>query len=389
MDTSNLNNHTEISQDNIAKPSVSPIRQGKLRSAANYIYIERRTEDHAVFRVDDSSFTPTLPRATHWSIAWSDLMMTMFILFLTMFVYQAANEEFLGEKQPEILGGDTTEALESMDASDAAFPFAPIHPGLPLITAGTIKKVERVHDVMSLKSDPVKEGRVEPTTEIQMEADSETADSERISREPIALILPQNNRALPAPKDSTPLQSPEEILEPLPLDSTEPELSQYTDFQEIFVLSKNALDDNNLNKFAAIDIIPDKTVRIILTSDLLFALGKSELSSKAKNSLRKIAQVIRLTPYMINVVGHTDNIPMQSYKFKSNWELSVARATAVTRFFINEIRMDPIQFVVSGYASYRPIKPNTTAENRAKNRRVEIIISKRLPSPISPTTNNL
>ena len=130
-------------------------------------------------------------------------------------------------------------------------------------------------------------------------------------------------------------------------------------------------------------------MRIILTSDLLFALGKSEVSAKAKDSLQKIARIVRLTPYMINVVGHTDNIPMQSYKFKSNWELSVARATTVTRFFIDEIGMDPAQFVVSGYASYRPIKPNTTAENRAKNRRVEIIISKKLPRPAPPTIKNL
>ncbi len=388
LSTSNLNNnHTDISQDDTGKTPVISIKSVKHRSNSDFINIERRTEKHTVFRVDESSFDSSQPRATHWSIAWSDLMMTMFILFLTMFVYQAANEEFLGKKEPEILGGDTTEALKSMDASDAAFPFAPIDPGLPLMTAGTIKKVVRVHEgSMSSKSVPVEERR---TTEKQMDQDHETSDSKRISEEQIALILPQDNTDPLTPEDSTQLQSPEEILEPLPLQSTEPEPVQHNSFQEIFVLSKNALEDNNLNKFAAIDIIPDKTVRIILTSDLLFALGKSELSSKAKYSLRKIAQVIRLTPYMINIVGHTDNIPMQSYKFKSNWELSVARATTVTRFFINEIGMDPIQFVVSGYSSYRPIRPNTTAENRAKNRRVEIIISKRLPNPTSPTTKNL
>lgn len=388
MSTSNLNNnHTDISQDNTGKPPDLSAKSVKHRSDSNFINIERRTEKHTVFRIDDSSFTSSQPRATHWSIAWSDLMMTMFILFLTMFVYQAANQEFLGKKEPEILGGDTTEALESMDASDAAFPFAPIHPGLPLMTAGTIKKVERVREgSMSSKSVPIEE---EQTTQKQIDQDIETSDSKQISGKQIALILPQDNTVPLTTRDSTRLQSPEEILEPLPLHSTDPEPVQPSSFQEIFVLSKSALEDNNLNKFAAIDIIPDKTVRIILTSDLLFALGKSELSNKAKNSLRKIAQVIRLTPYMINIVGHTDNIPMQSYKFKSNWELSVARATTVTTFFINEIGMNPIQFVVSGYASYRPLRPNTTAENRAKNRRVEIIISKRLPNPTSPTTKNL
>ena len=92
---------------------------------------------------------------------------------------------------------------------------------------------------------------------------------------------------------------------------------------------------------------------------------------------------------MINVVGHTDNLPMRSTRFKSNWELSVARASTVARFLIDEMDMDPNQFVVSGYSSYRPIEPNTTAENRAKNRRVEIIISKRLPNPQPATEQNL
>jgi chemotaxis protein MotB len=92
---------------------------------------------------------------------------------------------------------------------------------------------------------------------------------------------------------------------------------------------------------------------------------------------------------MINVVGHTDNLPMRSNQFMSNWELSVARASSVARFLIDEMGMNPVQFVVSGYASYRPIAPNTTAENRAKNRRVEIIISKRLPNPLPATVENL
>ncbi len=126
------------------------------------------------------------------------------------------------------------------------------------------------------------------------------------------------------------------------------------------------LKTNNLDKFAAIDIIPDKTMRIILTGDLFFALGESQLSENAKASLRQIVTVIQQSPYMINVVGHTDNLPMRSNQFKSNWELSVARASSVARFLIDEMGMNPVQFVVSGYASYRPIAPNTTAENRAK-----------------------
>lgn len=160
-------------------------------------------------------------------------------------------------------------------------------------------------------------------------------------------------------------------------------------FQELYALSQDALESNNLEKFATIDLVPDKTVRIILTGDLLFDLGESDLTPKAQKSLYKVINAIRKTPYMINVVGHTDNIPMSSERFKSNWELSVARASTVTRFLINGIGMNPAQFVVSGFASYRPTVPNNSVANRAKNRRVEIIISKRLPNPQPVTTDNL
>jgi chemotaxis protein MotB len=117
----------------------------------------------------------------------------------------------------------------------------------------------------------------------------------------------------------------------------------------------------------------------------------SELSEDARISLQKVVAVMQHTPYiyMINIVGHTDNLPMRSNRFKSNWELSVIRASTVARFLIDELNMNPNQFVVSGYSSYHPIEPNTTAENRAKNCRVGIIISKRLPNPLPATAQNL
>lgn len=353
----------------------SPPGNNQHGKGAGFVNIERRIRSHTVFHIDEFNRKSSLPRPTHWSVAWSDLMMTMFILFLAMFVYQSANEEFLGKKKPEILGGDTTEALDSMDASGASFPFVPIKPGLPIMTAGTIKKVVKVPD-NSPAPTPTDEKQ-----EIEMFPDTKTMVSTQLTPEKIVLTIPE---------EKTVVKEPEEILEPHPLPDHEQNPSIKKDqFQEIFSLSKDALESNNLEKFATVDLIPDKTMRIILTSDLLFGLGESELSAEAKQSLQKIAAVIRLTPYMINIVGHTDNIPMRSNRFKSNWELSVARASTVARFFIDNMGMNPNQFVVSGYASYRPLRPNTTAENRAKNRRVEIIISKRLPQPQKPTAENL
>ncbi|WP_228856396.1 OmpA family protein [Desulfomarina profundi] len=362
---------TDNNDDRNSSPGSAQHRKG-----TGFVNIERRIRSHTVFHIDEFTSRSSLPRPTHWSIAWSDLMMTMFILFLAMFVYQSANEEFLGKKKPEILGGDTTEALDSIDASGASFPFIPIKPGLPIMTAGTIKKVVKVPE-----SSPAANAVQEKQEDAEPFQDTKTTVSSQLAPKKIVLAIPE---------EKTAAKDPEEILEPRPLlDQDQNPQVKKDQFQEIFTLSKDALESNNLEKFATIDLVPDKTMRIILTGDLLFGLGESELSTEAKKSLKKIAAVIRLTPYMINIVGHTDNIPMRSNRFKSNWELSVARASTVARFFIDNMGMNPSQFVVSGYSSYRPVRPNTTAENRAKNRRVEIIISKRLPQPLKPTAENL
>jgi chemotaxis protein MotB len=370
------------SQEGFLEISNFPTRAAKSRYASHFANIDRRSPGNTVFHIDDKSFTSSLPRASHWSIAWSDLMMTMFVLFLSMYVYQTANQEFLLNKTPEIIGGDTTEALQSLDSSGATFPFAPIHPGLPLITGGTVKKIEQEkispQDLDSVYTDDLSKPE---KNELEGKQERPTFPNDSIEGNlQTSAVETENNLSSLGTIAQTSAPSPE-------LEEVQPPAADR--FQEIFTLSTVALKTNNLDKFAAIDIIPDKTMRIILTGDLLFDLGESELSEDASSSLQKIVEVVRHTPYMINIVGHTDNLPMRSNRFKSNWELSVARASTVARFLIDEMNMDPGQFVVSGYSSNRPIAPNTTAENRAKNRRVEIIISKRLPNPLPATAENL
>ena len=356
------------------------------RPTSDYVNIERRSQYNTVYLVDDSPSSSIMPRPTHWSVAWSDLMMTMFVLFLSMYVYQMANQDFLAKKKPEIIGGDTTDALQTSDSSKATLPFTPIRPGLPLITAGTLKKIERVSEDSNLK---LPSSASSPAEKPSDRATSANKAIPQVSPETIALVI-DPEKDIPAPLPVPPVPLPDEdVLGPNPIVPRGSIGSQPDTFKEIYRLSKGALENNNLDKFAAIDIVPDKTMRIILTGDLLFELGESELSQDARDSLQKVTTAIRNTPYMINVVGHTDNIPMRSSRFKSNWELSVARASSVARYLIDEVQMDPRQFVVSGYSSYRPVEPNTTVENRAKNRRVEIIISHKLPEPLPATAENL
>ncbi len=147
--------------------------------------------------------------------------------------------------------------------------------------------------------------------------------------------------------------------------------SQRNSFSDIYELTRKNIPDG-----ADIDLISDSAVRITLTNDLLFETGQSELKYKAKRILRKIATTLKKNPYMINIVGHTDTMPIHSKEFPSNWELSAIRASVVARYLIETQGVAGNRFIISGQADNKPVVPNTSSKNRAKNRRVEIIISK-------------
>lgn len=335
----------------------------------------------SVFLVDETSFRSSIPKVSHWSIAWSDLMMTMFILFLSMFVYQASHKEFLVSDEIEIIGGDTTEALDITHDNKNTFPFVPIDPARPIMSGGSVKKVE-------------------PINVQDIEVNAQFFDEDRkggLDRIRESFRQAQNNKLATPAQESLQIEGSGKPLPAQSQDNRDDLLKsdvgsasvEDRKVDKIFALSKDNIAQLGLASFASIDLVPDQTMRIILTGDLLFETGNAELNQSSKVSLQKIASVIREIPYMINVVGHTDNIPMHSEKYATNWELSVARASSVARFLVEEMNMNPQQFVVSGYSSFRPMRSNTNARNRAVNRRVEIIISKRLPTPVTATAENL
>lgn len=109
-------------------------------------------------------------------------------------------------------------------------------------------------------------------------------------------------------------------------------------------------------------------------SEKAFPSGSGELTPAFAVMLDKLAPVLQTTPGQIYVAGHTDNVPIAGGFFRSNWDLSAARATSVVHHLIDPGGLDPSRITVQGYGESRPIAPNDTAENRAKNRRVEISV---------------
>jgi chemotaxis protein MotB len=124
-----------------------------------------------------------------------------------------------------------------------------------------------------------------------------------------------------------------------------------------------------------ISVLSDERGIVIRIMDrAFFDNGRAELKDSAKNALMKIAPIIKASDNQIRIEGHTDNVPISTNEFKSNWELSVRRATEVVRHLIEKYEFPPERISASGYAEYRPVAPNDTEQDRALNRRIEIIL---------------
>lgn len=139
-----------------------------------------------------------------------------------------------------------------------------------------------------------------------------------------------------------------------------------------------SLIENTIN---AIDT--DSGIRVTYTQQgvnftfedtVLFDFGRAEINSEAFLFLDKIAGAVKTLPYPIRVEGHTDNVPIKTKHFPSNWELSIARAVNVVKYLAEKCNLNPRRLSAAGYGESKPAIPNTTTANRAKNRRVEIVL---------------
>ncbi len=135
---------------------------------------------------------------------------------------------------------------------------------------------------------------------------------------------------------------------------------------------KSLITDNNLAN--DIELTSDsRGVVLFSRGDFFFPSGTSDLLPDTRLFLDKVADIVRSVPNTVLVEGHTDDVPTHTVQFPSNWELSTARAAAVVKYLVEEKKIDPKRFIVSGYGEFKPRFP-ATPENRPKNRRVEIVI---------------
>ncbi|TCI31258.1 flagellar motor protein MotB [Exiguobacterium sp. SL-10] len=145
------------------------------------------------------------------------------------------------------------------------------------------------------------------------------------------------------------------------LDELKEEVNQY--------IQKNGLEDEikaTINSSGLVLTIQDRA---------LFSMGEATLDADARAVARSISGILEQAGNReIVVSGHTDNIPINTARFPSNWELSSARATAFMRGLLTNDALNPSQFTLASYGEYKPIATNDTEDGRSKNRRVEVLI---------------
>ena len=105
-----------------------------------------------------------------------------------------------------------------------------------------------------------------------------------------------------------------------------------------------------------------------------FGSGSAEVKLRSEPAVERIARVLAHGHYQVRIEGHTDNLPIHTQRFDSNWELSTSRATEMAKLFVTRYGFPPESLSVAGYAEFHPVSPNTTPEGRALNRRVDLVV---------------
>lgn len=165
------------------------------------------------------------------------------------------------------------------------------------------------------------------------------------------------------------------------------ELAKINEMQRMAKEIQQYIIDANLSSFVRVEVSKWK-LKIVPVAPFLFRPGGAILSKEGVKFLDLISRFfLEDSTARVRISGHTDNVPINTPRFPSNWELSCARATSVMRYMIDEHEIDPGILSAVGYGPYHPVMSNETAEGRARNRRVEIEIIQRpgtdfqLPEP--------
>jgi chemotaxis protein MotB len=133
--------------------------------------------------------------------------------------------------------------------------------------------------------------------------------------------------------------------------------------------------------------IRDGRMILAMPNDVLFDSGRTEIKKKGQAVLEEMAGILKTVPRQFQVAGHTDTVPINTERFRSNWDLSTARAVEVIRFFIAQ-GVPPTALSGAGFGEYNPVASNDDENGRRRNRRIEIILQPHIDELVSVPNGN-
>jgi chemotaxis protein MotB len=140
---------------------------------------------------------------------------------------------------------------------------------------------------------------------------------------------------------------------------------------------RSELEKAGLKDLAEVQMT-DKLIKVNISAPILFKSGKASLEPNAIEILSVMGRLLeKLKQNDILIEGHTDSVPVKSGDYTTNWELSAARAGSVVNYLATTCGIPQEKLILAAYGEYRPIAPNNTAEGRAKNRRIEIVVTRK------------
>lgn len=145
------------------------------------------------------------------------------------------------------------------------------------------------------------------------------------------------------------------------------------EFNELYSEMNEFVKENGLESSIVL-ALDERGLLIRFMDNVLFDSGKADLTPNARDIINKVAEIIRQNDKNVRVEGHTDNVPISTSKFPSNWELSTTRAVNVVKYLIEECGIEAKRMSASGYSDQHPIDDNATREGRQRNRRVDMVI---------------
>ncbi|WP_034552251.1 flagellar motor protein MotB [Carnobacterium funditum] len=170
---------------------------------------------------------------------------------------------------------------------------------------------------------------------------------------------------------STILNETTSIVKEPPASPTEEVINP--EIKELYEKVTNYVEENDMTSKVSVEMDKDG-VYVDIQESVLFDSGSADISEPGKNTLRILAELVNSLKNDIVVEGYTDDVPIKNANFSNNWELSSGRAISVLRYLSEKEEVDPHRLSAKGYGEYNPNVPNNTDENRAVNRRVNMVI---------------